>query len=217
MSNKSPYFKTLARPFNNNNIQEGEINLESLNKTISWFRFNNGYHVDTVMIGDSILRNVIINGAVTMSISGGRVADYMNWEVLNILQTYRNVIIGSLGGNDLTNRQGVQLQTPQQIVERLELLQATLQQAGCSVFLATVCPRFERHNNHPRIDITNLNALVMSSRSFKYVNQSKFVYLRQRDFNNDGVHLTRVGKRNFCPGIKKLRTQFAVLPNLITQ
>ena len=57
-----------------------------------------------------------------LSISGGLVHQFCNPWLLEELKLYLNIIIGSLGGNDLRCRSGVVLNTPQEVFSELKEL-----------------------------------------------------------------------------------------------
>ena len=103
MPNKHPTFSPLQ--------VKGVIKLSN-GKHMHWNCFRNSYKVTTALIGDSIVRDICINGVCAYSIPGGTIEDFRRPEILLQLCPYQNIIVGSIGGNDLTTREGICLRNP---------------------------------------------------------------------------------------------------------
>ena len=113
----------------------GELKVQSLLKLINWREYNNELAIDTAVIGDSIVREFVVDGTATFSISGGLVHHFCNPWLLEELKLYLNIIIGSLGGNDLRSRSGVVLNTPQEVFSELKELMELLKSSGSNTYL----------------------------------------------------------------------------------
>ena len=58
------------------------------------------------MIGDSLLRDICTDGMCVYSTPGEIVEDFLAPDVLNYLFSCDIVILGSIGGNNITNSSG---------------------------------------------------------------------------------------------------------------
>ena len=177
---------------------------------MTWNEIGNCTTVQTVLIGDSILKKIAVPEATTLCIPGAQIYHYLSLELLEFMGRYENVIVASLGGNNLRRRDGAFLMQATDVAHDLEILKLRLEEMGCHVILSTVCARFDTIDGSQREDIQELNKIIMDKKRFQYFNMHKYVYSPHRDFQNDGIHLSDIGVGNYCKGIKNLRKLFEI-------
>ena len=161
--------------------------------------FCNEISVSRVLLGDSIVDNICLNGCVTYSLRGGCVKDFE--QILPNLATYRKVII-ALGGNNLS-RFDEPGEEPAEVLRQMQQLVTKLKEASNrpDVTVCTVLRRTKAKHDY----ILKFNELLTKSElsSFKLHRE---VY-KKRNFMEDGVHLTLRGRKIFACAIKKLRIE----------
>ena len=155
--------------------------------------------VSTVLLDNSIVVNICLNECVTYSLGGGCVKDFE--QILPSLATYRKVII-ALGGNNLSRFDEPE-EEPAEVLRQMQQLVTKLKEAGNrpDVTVWTVLRRTKAKHDY----IHKFNELLTKSElsSFKLHRE---VY-KNRNFMEDGVHLTLRGRKIFACAIKKLRIE----------
>ena len=185
-------------------VQEnGAIELSS-GKVMVWNTFRNDFKVTQALIGDSLIRDICVNGACTYSISGGTVADFLADDVLQQLGYYETIIVASVGGNDLVDKDGYASECHKKVHAAFEVLLDKFAGVAKEVLVMTIC---QRHGGHK--SITNFNGLVLTS-ARKTGNTRKKVYALDC-WQADKVHLTPKGKRDFCKAISALRKKYGLV------
>ena len=193
---------------NGSSVYSGQINVRAFTKSIYWNEIRNGCPIESTLIGDSIVKNVTVSGITTYSIPGAQVFHFLEPEVLEVIAGYKNVIIGSLGGNNLRTRDGNQIMDPYEVIKEIDLLKQKLNDRQCRVIVCTVCARYDNMDGTQREDIKELNKYIMDKGRYQFFNMHKYVYSINQDYRLDAVHLSDIGIWNYCKGIKNLRKMF---------
>ena len=171
-------------------------------RRMHWNCFRNSYKISTALIGDSILRDICIDGICTYSIPGGTIEDFLLPEVQLQLCPYEIVIVGSIGGNDLTDKRGVCLKSPMEVFHDLSNM---ISHFVGRVFIMTLLQRHGGLNY-----FSELNKLLDQSALITYKTRRKVH--RLVCWEADGVHLSLQGRRDFCKAVSDLRKKFKICP-----
>ncbi|CAI5670854.1 unnamed protein product [Oreochromis niloticus] len=163
--------------------------------------------LSTLVLGDSIVRNVRMRGALTLSFPGATVVDIVD-RIPNILGSHpqANQLIIHIGTNDIPKQQSELL--------RLDFLQlfSLLGQLQVSAFISGPTPtcgrgigRFSR--------LLSLNTWLSSacvSHGVGFINNFDAFWERRHLFGADGLHLNAWGRRllsaNLAFGVQHSRT-----------
>ena len=196
MPKKHPTFSPLQ--------MRGVIKLSN-GKIMHWNCFRISYKVTTALIGDSIVRDICINGVCAYSIPGGTIEDFRRPEVLLQLCPYQNIIVGSIGGNDLTTREGICLRNPVDVFNDFMDLVNLL-----ALFVDIVMTVSQRFGGLSQV--TDFNRLLEQSSALSTYKTRRKVH-RLQCWEADKVHLTLSGRRDFCKAEGDLRNVFHFLPH----
>ena len=164
-------------------------------RRIHWNCFCNSYNISTALIGDSILRHICIDRICTYSIPGGRIEDFLLPEVQVQLCPHETVIVGSIGGNDLTDKRGVCLKSPMEVFHDLSNV---ISHFVGRMFVMTLLQRRSGLNC-----FSELNKLLDQSALITYKPRRKLH--RLICWEADDVHLSLQGRKNFCKAVSELR------------
>ncbi|KAM3619037.1 uncharacterized protein V6R79_001996 [Siganus canaliculatus] len=146
----------------------------------------------TLVIGDSIVRNVRMRGAVTMSFPGATVAEVMR-KISDILSSHPQLkrIIIHAGTNDIARQQSEVLK------QDFRDLFNSISQSQVTVFISGPTPTCGRGiGSFSRL--LSLNTWLSSSCSSHHVgfiNNFDLFWERRHLFGPDGIHLNRAGAR----------------------
>ena len=180
--------------------QQGSVELHS-GRTMFWNFFDNDVKIDIALIGDSLLRDICTNGMCVYSIPGEVVEDFLAPDVLDHLFCYKIVILGSIGGNNITTRSGKGAEKPDDVLKKTKLLVGLLSEKNITVIVNTLT---QRHGGHDWI--TEYNQLLLASELISHKVRGKLYSLDC--WQDDRVHLTLKGRRDFCKSLKELQKSF---------
>ena len=181
---------------------QGRIKKETVrgkSKEFLYTNFVNEVAVGTALVGDSIVDNICLNGCSTFSLSGGVVNDF--YGLLPTMKCYGKIIL-SLGGNNLSryNEPG---EAPESVLAQIKDLVDAFDKLENQprVVVCTVLRRTRANHFY----INTLNRILVNSQ-LSVFNLHRQVY-KNRNFLEDGIHLTLRGSKTYACGIKKLRKE----------
>uniref|UniRef100_A0AAX7UZR1 SGNH hydrolase-type esterase domain-containing protein n=1 Tax=Astatotilapia calliptera TaxID=8154 RepID=A0AAX7UZR1_ASTCA len=163
--------------------------------------------LSTLVLGDSIVRNVRMRGALTLSFPGATVVDIVD-RIPNILASHPQVnrLIIHIGTNDIPKQQSELLK-----LDFLELF-SLLGQLQVSAFISGPTPTCGRGIGHFS-RLLSLNTWLSSaciSHGVGFINNFDAFWERRHLFGADGLHLNAWGRRllsaNLAFGVQHSRT-----------
>ena len=181
---------------------QGRIKKETVrgkSREFLYTNFVNEVAVETALVGDSIVDNICLNGCSTFSLSGGVVNDF--YDLLPTMKSYGKIIL-SLGGNNLSryNEPG---EEPESVLAQIkDLVDAFAKlENQPRVVVCTVLRRTRANHSY----IKTFNDILVNS-ELSVFNLHRQVY-KNRNFLEDGIHLTLRGRKTYACGMKKLRKE----------
>ncbi|KAM3584901.1 uncharacterized protein V6R79_011445 [Siganus canaliculatus] len=146
----------------------------------------------TLLIGDSIVRNVRMRGAVTMSFPGATVAEVMR-KISDILSSHPQLkrIIIHAGTNDIARQQSELLK------QDFRDLFNSISQSQVTVFISGPTPTCGRGiGSFSRLlSLNTWLSSACSSHHVGFINNFDLFWERRHLFGPDGLHLNRAGAR----------------------
>ena len=145
---------------------------------------------EILIIGDSIIRNVVLPGSITFCISGGKTADLIELAPALIdLHPSAHIVILHTGTNDVMSRQSLKLH------HDLESLVNTIESLGKICVLSGPVPTLSKSSER----FSRLYSLHMWMQNFAtatglgFVSNFDWFWTEHELFKTDGLHLNRKG------------------------